>query len=165
MADHRTDQILDAIVTLLTGLTITGANIERGRVYPWSDDETRALTVDQGEALPIGEPDWTYQNVRLEVRITAHVKAEPDIDGGAFTSSFSTNFDIGSTYSRELNNISKEVYIAMLADRTLGQSFVMDTEWLGNSEPELSGESERVTASMDTVFAVTYRHSMTDPSQ
>lgn len=165
MDDHRTEQILDAVVIAITGLDTTGANVERGRVYPWSDSQARALTVDQGAASPVNEPDWNHQDVEQEIRITAHVKANPDLFGGAFSSEFATDHDIGSTYAREINVISKEVYIAMMADRTLGLDFVIDTQWLGNTEPELTGDSEAVTVRMDMLFTTTYRHSLTDPSQ
>jgi hypothetical protein len=146
MADHRAEQIIAAVATAVTGLTTTGANVERGQLWPYGSDRAAALTIAQGPVDPLDGQPMALVTARLEVRIIAHVKA--------------TTATVDST----INQIAKEVYIALMADRTLGLSFVIDTEWTGTSDTEQDSDSEGITARAAFTFAVTYRHSLTDPS-
>lgn len=147
MADHRTEQILSAIQALVTGLVTTGANVDRGRYYPIDAAIAHALTVAQGQAVLSSEQTNSFVDVELEVRVIAHTKQQAN------------NLDT------VLNQIAKEVYIAIMADRSLALPFVIDTHWRGTTLPELSGETEAPAARQEIIFAVKYRHSITDPSQ
>jgi len=146
MADHRVEQIIDAVKAAVTGLATTSANVERGRFQSVEGSKTAELTVTQGASSPAQEPNVAFQYPAIEVVITAHAKGQ---DG---------------TVESTINQIAKEVYIAMMADRQLGlPEFVIDTEWLGNSEPSLS-TMEKPTMSMEMRFSVQFQHSYTDPS-
>ena len=79
----------------------------------------------------------------LNVQIAIHVKNNTDPD-------------------TDLNQIRAEVYAAMMADRTQGLTYVLDTESIGDDEPELTGEGEKVTARQQMNFIVKYRHSWSD---
>lgn len=146
MADHRAEQIMAAVVTRLTGLATTGANVSRGRLYPLDQAKAYALTVSMGAASPAAEPNLAFQDVALDVLVTKHVK------------------DASNQVDTMLNQIGLEVYQAMMSDRTLGLSFVQDVIWSGDTEPEMDGEGNRPTARQETTFSVRYRHSLTDPS-
>lgn len=146
MADHRAEQIMAAITTAVTGLTTTGANVRRGQLYPFGDDQTAALTVAQGPAEMLDDQPHRMKTVRLEVQIIIHVKSSTTLVDSL------------------INQISKEVYIALMADRTLGLAFVIDSDWTGQTEPEQDIDSEAATARAAMQFAVLYRHSLTDPS-
>lgn len=147
MADHFAQQIIDAVVTALTGLTTTGSNITQGKQWPFNDGQVTALTVSMGENIPLDTQSFAIYTARLEVIVTAHAKTT------------------GSQADSLLNQISKEVFIALMTDRTRGLSFVIDTEWAGNDQPDIDVSTEAIAAQQDLRFFITFRHSLTDPSQ
>lgn len=145
---HRAETILQTLVSILTGLTTTGTNVARGRIYAIEDDEHPALSVYMGPDDPIGEygpTNVTYIDSDLSVRITAHVK---------------TNSQQVDTL---LNQIRSEVHQALMADVTLGLSYVYMTIPLGADEPDLGGDGEQPTATMDMNWIIRYRSSITNP--
>lgn len=101
MALHVREQIAQAIVTAVTGLTTTGARVYRDRdteARPLQASELPGLTVEDdgepAETIVIDSSGLLERDMRL--KITAHVKAS-------------------SGYSAQLNLILKEVEIAMAA--------------------------------------------------
>lgn len=146
MADLRAEQIMDAITATLTGLTTTGSNVARGRVYAL--ESWPALTIYQGADIPlqnyVGPADYIDSDLAVTVR--AHAK------------SASTQID------QVLNQIRKEVHIAMMTDETQGLSFVYITTPQGASDPILSGEAEQPGGMMDINFTIRYRHAYGDAS-
>ena len=147
MADLKAEQILNKFETILTGLVSTGQQVSRDII---SDLEaTKSLVITQGEDLPIDENAASGFNVtysRLRVTVTAHVaQSETPI-------------------TPTLNQIRKEVHIAVMADYTLGLPFVFQTVPSGTGIPDSFGESEIPTARLPIYFDVTYQHSLLDPS-
>ena len=145
---HRAEVILQTLVSNLTGLTTTGTNVVRGRVYAIEDDAHPALSVYMGTDDPIGENGPTniaFQDSDLLVRITAHVK------------SVSTQVDT------LLNQIRSEVHQAMMSDHTQGLSYIITTIPLGADEPELGGDGEQPTATMDMNWLIRYRSPILSP--
>lgn len=147
MAEHRAEQIMDAIVANLTGLTTTGANIERGRVYDWEESALPALSLFMGDDVPVELEDQTYGYIdhNLQVLVDLHIK---NITG------------VEST----LNKIKKEVTVALMADVTQGLSFVIDTEEHGFLRPDLSERADQPSLQATGTFVVKYRRSRDDPS-
>lgn len=142
MADHKVEQIMVAVKALITGLTTTGSNVARGRVYPhptWP-----ALSLFQGASSPLND-SFPLQDSELTINIVGHSRAA---EGATDT---------------ELNQIAKEVAAAMLADTTLSGA-VIRTRWSGSQEPSLSGDGDKPISSMVMSFLVHYRHSYTDHS-
>jgi hypothetical protein len=147
MADHRAEQIMAAVTTAVTGLATTGANVQRGRVYPWGNDQAHAISVYQGDAEAGLEQNFAQKTVALTVNIVAHVKTVAD------------------QVDTHLNQVAKEAYIAIMADRTLALPFVIDTDWRGSSAPDTDGNAEATHGRQEHQFIVIYRHSSADPSQ
>lgn len=145
MANHKAEQVLSAVTTLLTNLATTGSNVERGRFYPFKETVTAALTITQGQLDLVETKNNSFQDVTLEVIVTAHAKGA---DG---------------TVESTINQIAKEVYVAMMVDYTLGLGFVQDTIWQGNDEPAL-GRLEKSVVSMDMRFTVKFRHNYLNPA-
>ncbi len=149
MANHKSLQIRDAIVSLITGLTTTGARVNVGRSYELPEDTSNALSVRLGEMQPVDNDG--YNNVSLvdefqEFIIRIHVKAsEADLDGNFL-------------------QIHKEVYAALRANYTLALAFVQDIVSFGFAPPVYDSSSGRPTASVDTRWRVKFRHSLTDIS-
>lgn len=142
MADHKVEQIMDAVKTLVTGLLTTGARVARGRVYPHPSGP--ALSLFQGASSPLND-SFPLQDSELTINVVGHSRAA---EGATDT---------------ELNQIAKEVAAALLADTTLGGA-VIRTRWSGNQEPALSGDGDKPISSMIMSFIVHYRHSYTDHS-
>jgi len=148
MADHRAQQILDAIVTTVTGLTTTGTNVDLDQVDPVGTSRLPHLSVDMGtdDKLEGSDANMSYMDSVLSVGIVARVKNSTGL-------------------SAELNQIRKEVHIAMAADYQLGlPAFVIDTVYIGSSVVDKSGELEKEAALQSFNYQVLYRHSLTDPS-
>ena len=140
---HRAELIMQEVLANITGLTTTGANVERSRVY--KIDALPALTLEQGEdAVADESTNMAFIDRLLSIRIVAHAKAVSDFD-------------------QVLNTIREEVYIALMADRTQGLGFVIDTMPMGDDEPEFSADSEKPVGKQVINFAIHYRHSVTNP--
>ena len=149
MADHRAEQIMDAVVAKLTGLATTGANVTRGRVYNIERQAIPHLSIYRGENRPVADADqnMAFSDWVLAVNIEAVVKSAT------------------SQIDEVLAQIEKEVTIALKADRTQGLEFVLDTMEAGSSEPALDGDGDQPVATMIMQFLFKYRRSITDPSQ
>ncbi|MBL1293072.1 MAG: hypothetical protein COB61_004285 [Thiotrichales bacterium] len=151
MADHRAEQIINAFVAIVTGLTATGNRVKRARVYNIGRTQVPSLSIYMGPDTPLdasdGQTNFRFIDTELTIAIVIHVKK---IDA----------------YEAELNEIRKQIHIAIMSDIHLGlPSFVVQTIWRGADTPELDGGSEKPTATQQLNWAVRYRHSFTDPSQ
>lgn len=146
MADHRAEQIIDAVVTTLTGLTQTNNNVFRGRVHAVPEVRLPALCVYQGEDKQIGQYSQAKIDSELTILVEALVKTSAE------------------QVDELLNQIRKEVTIALQADYTQGLSFVLNTIEGDASAPELSGEGEKPSAALKLEWKFHYRRSRTDPS-
>ena len=139
MALHVREQIADAAVTALTGLTTTTTRVYRGR-----DTEARPLQADEvpglviitgGEAPEIGSLGVSrIIERRMRLLVTAHVKA-------------------ASGYDSTLNLILKECEVA-LAGATLGGAKSAHIAEVGDSE--ISEGSDKPVASQLFVFEFFY---------
>lgn len=146
MADHRAEQILAAVQTSVTNLTTTGARVERGHADDIPAAQTPALRVRMGDDT-IVEP-WAHQllDSQLEVSIYAVVH------------------DSAANVETKLNQVRKEVNVALIANDTLGLAFVHSIVEVGARQPALSGELSKPVAAMELQYRVLYRRSRTDPS-
>ena len=145
---HKAERILAAVVTKLTGLTTTGTNVFRGRVYDLPDTSLPALLIFQGADRPLsdgGSSSFRFLDGELSVRVEAVVKTS------------ATQLDT------LLNQIRKEVTIALQADVTQGLNFVMDTTE-GTADVELNGEGDKPTGTLKMEWSILYRRLRTDPS-
>ena len=150
MADNRREQIMAAVLTLITGLTTTGSRVVRGRVYSLDTDSSPALSLYQGADEPLEAENlgWPKLDSELTVNIQAHVKSS------------------SSQVDTLLNLIHKEVVIAMdpTAEPPLALSFCLSMEEGDVSQPDLSGDGDKPTATMIMQFLIKYRRSRNDPS-
>lgn len=132
---------MDSIGALLTGLATTGNRVYRGRVF--AIEGTNGISYSMGSDTPVGEDTYIYMDSDLEVIITAHSK---DID-----------------VEQELNQIRKEVTIALKADYSLG-GLAIDITEEGWNAPDFSGDADQDTGLMQGTFIIKYRRLRTDPS-
>lgn len=141
MALHIRDRIVDAIATLLTGLTTTG-----GRVYVDRDSDNEPLGTDQFPGLTIQQRDDTAENLTLggrvfqralNLEVVAHVKLVT-----------------GTLARKQLNLINQEIEAALFTDRSLGGlcKYIKP----GNFDFSTTGDADLVVARMQMQFQVIY---------
>jgi len=148
MADHRAEQILQAVVANVTGLATTGNHVTRARATPQATGALPALAVYQGPDVPLDADlqSMQYLDVELTVYIDILVATE------------------AQQVDSLLNQIRVEIARALWADYQQGLSFVIEMREGSADEPMLVGEGERPAASMRTAWIFKYRRSRTDPS-
>ena len=153
MADLRAEQILAAIKTLLIGLATTGSNVQRGQVHGHEADKLPALALTMGQDIPAAE----YQTGIIDWELTIVIEATASV-AAAYTAT-------ESGLDGDLNQIRKEVYLAVMVDHTLGLDFVIDIAPGPAAEPVLSAEGNLPVGSQAIEFVITYRASRTDISE
>jgi len=141
MATPRVESIMAAVVTNVTSLTTTGANVSRARVFPFHDHELPGLAVFMGDNLVQLELASNYIDWNLSVYIEAYVK--------------SASVQIDTT----LNTIRAEVHAALMADYTQGLAYVIETIPGTALQPVLSDEGNQPVAAMRMEYIITYRTS------
>lgn len=148
MADHRAEQIMDAFVAAIGNLTTTSTNVFRDRVEAIDPSITAALSVYQGEDYPLDTSDqnWFTVDHVLEIMIEIQIKQA-----------------YGTPISQTLNQIRKEIAVAIQAAPQLGLSFVIDTVEGAGRRPRIDF-SEKSTALQAYEWRVKYQRSRTDPS-
>ena len=124
---HVRKQIRDNIITTITGLSTTGSNVYRSRVYPIAEDKLPGVLVytelEEIETVSITPPRTQMRS--LTVRIEAYVKGV-------------SNFD------NDLDTISEEVEEALSIDVTRG-GLAKDTV-VTSFEAEFSGDGDQPVA-------------------
>ena len=144
MADHLRKQIREAVVTLVTGLTTTGANVSDSRVYAVEQANTPALLVYPGnEAVEVDTLTPPRGQTRtLEIIIEGIVRdiSEPE---------------------DTLDLIAKEVEVAMGADITVGGLAKFAN--LIQIETRLDGQGDKPLGNIALTYDITYRVAETAP--
>ena len=140
---HVRKQIRDAIVTALTGLTTTGSNVFRSRIYPLERGKLPGLCIytrsetTEFDTLTISRS----VNRNLEVVVEGYVKET-------------------SNYDNTLDQIAVEVEEALAADVTLG-GLSKDVQ-VTAFEADFSGDGEQPVAVGRFTVAVLYRTAEND---
>jgi len=146
MSDHRAEQIVATVKTKLTGLATTGSNVFRGRGNAIAEANLPAISLYLGDDKITGQ----YTQAKIDGELTINVEAVVKTSA--------------SQVDTVLNQIRKEIAVALHADYTQGLSFVMDTVEGDASAPEISGEGEKPAAAMKLEWKFNYRRSRSDPS-
>lgn len=139
---HRAEQILDAVLTALTGLTTTDARVERSRVR--SVETTPALTISMGSDDVVLERS-SYPKLERELNVRVNIYVENNTNPEA-----------------QMNLIREEVFAAMMANPKWGLTYVVDTMSSGDEEPEFTGDSAKIMVKQQMNFIIYYRHSWTN---
>lgn len=142
----RAEQVVAAVQTLVTGLTTTGSNVDRGRGDDIPTDLMPAIRVAVGADTPLDPYLPSLIDSELEVFVTAHAH------------------DTAANIETKLNQIRAEATLALLANRTLGLGFVHAIFEMGASRPELAGDLAKPAGRMEMKFKVRYRRSANDPA-
>lgn len=140
---HARQAIREAVATLLTGLTTTGANVFQSRVFPYSDAVLPALNVVTENEEVEEHITGTTTLRRLVVRVEGRAKATSNIDD-------------------TLDTIAAEVEAAFYGDPQLSGSAKFGG--LVSTAIELDGESEKPVGKVSLFFDIVYHVDGTAPT-
>lgn len=146
MTDHVTQQVLDAVVAAVTGLSTTGVNVFVN--HP----QDRALQASEIPALLVYLGAEEVQNVTLDgtiVERTTHFYVDVRIKG------------IGAI-DETLTEIRKEVETVLGATFTIGGRPVI-LDYVGMAEPELDSENDQPMISARLEFTAALFNVATAP--
>lgn len=138
---HRAETVMVQFVAAVTGLTTTGANVFRDRVYDIESSKAAALSVLMGpdDPLPDDQQSHPYLDSWLSIDVDIYVKQASSV-----------------AVTTTLNKIRAEITAAVMADYTLGQTFIVDYEEGGADAPEI-GIGEQPVARQRIGWRFLYR--------
>ena len=142
---HARQQVRDAVVTAVTGLTTTGTRVHGGRIFPLHRARLPALFVYSiEEAVDDGAEVMGLDQVRvLQVAVEVLAEANADLDDS-------------------IDTICAEVETAIHADTTLG-GVVMWIEY-ASVEITLDEGTQKPVGAAQMTFVAQYRVDATDPT-
>lgn len=135
----RSEEILNALVDTLTGLTTTGNNVLREQFYDITPDSLPILIISEGEDVVEQELSQSFVDWDLIVDIDAAVRTDRD------------------SAATDLNTIKNEVQIALMADYTLGLNFVKMIRVIKTSAPLISVEGDKPIVKKTLTYGIQYR--------
>jgi len=140
---HVRKQIRDAVVTALTGLTTTGSNVFRSRIYPLEKTKLPCLCIfTRSETTEFDTMTISRSTQRnLDIAVEAYVSAT-------------------ANYDNTLDTIAVEVEEAIASDVTLG-GLAKDAQ-VTAFEADFSGDGEQPVAVGRFTVAVQYRTAEND---
>lgn len=137
MANHLRRQIREAAGTALTGLSTTGANVFQSRVRPVAENKLPCLLIsseeESSDMASIGYPRLMQRSLTLSVKAVA--KATANLDD-------------------TLDQICKEVEVALAADPTLGG--VAKDLRLAETRIGIDAESDKPVGVADMLWQADY---------
>ena len=144
---HRAAQVIDAIAALLAANTSLQAQVFKNRTLVLSEDEGElpAVTVNFGADEPDSVEELNRIGSALEVVLTAACVGDSEAEVLA-----------------ALLELRRQSHIALMADTSLGLSFVWHTVYGGASIPQLQ-QGERMCGALTTRWTVRYAMNITDP--
>jgi len=147
---HAREQVRDAIVSTVTGLTTTGSSVYPNRQYDLTEAELPALRVYTGDMEQVEDYSNIYEYLTwdMAVIIEAHAQAKADLD-------------------EQLEDILGEVQTAIAADVQLATALSPKKVWFTNlDEVEVERFDEKaVPAGMILMtYRVRFRTTAADPT-
>jgi hypothetical protein len=141
---HARQIIREAVATLLTGLTTTGANVFQSRVHNIQESELPCLLIlTDDESVDIENSLLNAPARLLGLTIEGKAKATATLDD-------------------TLDDIAAEVEVAMAADITIGG--LTENVYLESTSIQFTGEGDQPIGSVTLSYIVSYRTPFGDPS-
>lgn len=149
---HRAQQIVDAVAGKLVASATLGASVYKHRRESLDEgsQELAAVVVDYGADDPLsdlGASNVAFLDSLLEVRTRIVLRASSEEEA-----------------LEGLLGKRVAVHVALMADRSQGLAFVIDTRYSGAEPPGLDSGADRVVGSLVCRWLVHYRMNLTDPS-
>lgn len=147
--------ILEAVRTMLTGLTITEGRVFRARSRPLDETEVPGLLIYMGPDRQVDDDDRNAVTMKsvLEVQVEARIK------------------DVGDDLDTQLNAIRVEVEQALLPPfptspaAQLGIPQVEGIDFIQAGPPGHDEETDKPTGALPIVFHIQYERRYDDPTQ
>ena len=145
---HRVEQTFNAAFALVkTRVQAAGTKVfKHRRRIDGEQDEAPAIVLRYGNDDPQTRILSAFDSV-LTLKVTGIVVAA----------------DVDELYEK-INQLRAETHIALMADPTLGLSFVLTTEYGGAEEPQESEDGELLAAAQRWAWLVHYRMDLADPN-
>ena len=144
---HRADQVIDAVVSIISAAV--AARVEKNRTIPFASESIEqdlpAISVRMGSDDPLIQ-NVSFIDSALSVNVVLIVSRETEPDVVA-----------------DLMELRRATHVALMADQTLGKSFVSDTRYAGASAPEIDLSGKSPAGRMETLWLVPYRMNIADP--
>lgn len=149
---HRAQQIVEAIVTALQANTSLGAAVYQHRHYSVGEDaqELPCVSVSIGADNPLsdlGVENMGFIDSLLEVSIAATARGDDE-----------------QSAIEALLALRRQIHITLMADRSLGLAFVVDTRYGGAQAPDFDVGADRIAARLEMRWPVHYRMAISDPA-
>jgi len=144
MTDHVRQRIREQVATTVTGLATTGSNVFQSRVYSLSDDVLPALlvySVSESSDIDSMGPIGSLTRI-LSLSIEGYVKNVSDYD------------DV-------IDDVCKEVEIAMAGDKTLNG--LAQNSYLSGTDINYNGEGEQPVGIVTMNYVIQYRTATNAP--
>lgn len=149
---HRAEQIIDAVVAALqssTTLGVPSVSVYANRSLSLAEDqgEVPAICVDAADDSPAPEFDQ-FQKVAstLDLETTVYWTASNEDE-----------------LKRLLFSVRREIHKAIVANSTLGLSFVLMIGYGGATKPVIDSTGEQIAGAYTSRWSVTYWMDPTDP--
>lgn len=145
MADHKAEQILNAVLSKLTAAAVPSAvTIGRDHPYTYDDSELPAVNItmgtDKAKQYLLGQQ--VLNDMDIEIEVVAKTSA---------------------VLSTTINEIRKEISVALRADYTLGLAFMVELLPTEMAKPEQK-DGDLPVMGCTTTWLATYQASINDPS-
>lgn len=149
---HAALAIAQQVVALLKTVTYWNPeNVVRERVVGFSrrDNDLPAVSVFMAEDQPVsdnGQENMAFIDSELTIQCVVFVSQpteEEVID--------------------QLLEMRRQIHIALMADYTLGLSFVSDTRYGGASPPDIEDDGGSLIGRMEVTWKIQYRMRLSDP--
>lgn len=147
---HRAEQIITAAREAIAA-EFRGAVYEH-RAFSMLEDEGElpAVSVDYGADDPPdddGASNFAFFDSFLTVETAIYIRGTEE-----------------STVKKDLLDARRAIHVALMADRTLGLPFVIDTRYGGADAPEFNTDGEYLAGLLVCRWLVHYRMNISDPS-
>lgn len=133
----KVDTVLAAVGVKLANLATSGPNVFVGYAYDIPAGSLPAIRIRQGAQTPQGgRPANVFGYIDIELTLSVDIWILP---------------------GQSINEVKAEIYTALVADRTLGLTFVETLWWTDDTEPNYSAVGEIQTVFMVTGWTIVYR--------
>lgn len=148
---HRAEQIIDAIANAIGSFSGYTGEVYKHRAQSLAHEQAElpATSVDFGEDSSVeddGASNLSFLDSLLTVETTIFVSEAEESDART-----------------KLLDMRRSIHRALMADRSLGLVFVIDTRYGGADAPEINAETESMIGRLACRWAVHYRMNITDP--
>lgn len=149
---HRAQQIVDAIDANLQPYksTLGAIFVNRSLSIDENSGEVPCVTINYGDDNPLSElgaSNLSFLDSLIEITLVAFNVADDE----------QTLLDL-------LLDARKTIHVALMADRSQGLAFVIDSRYGGATKPDVDASADRIYGSLTSTWRVHYRMNILDPS-